>query len=226
MAVQATSEEQIRLRRRARRRLLGAATLLLLAAIILPMVLDKEPRPLDQDIEIHIPSQESATVGGQPAAITVPQPVAPAPAPEPAPEPMTRPLAQPETPRPTAEMAKPVARPEPARPGQPTPPVAAKPEQDRAARSEPAAKPVEAAPEKPPASASFAVQIGVFGSADNVRQVRDKLAGAGIYTYTEKLPNGTTRVRAGPFKSRAQADHALGKIAAAGVEARVVMVEH
>lgn len=60
MAIQATSEEQLRMRRRARRRLLGAATLLLIAAIVLPMVLDQAPRPLDRDIEITIPSQTTA----------------------------------------------------------------------------------------------------------------------------------------------------------------------
>lgn len=47
-------------KKRARRRLIGAVALVLAAVIGLPMVLDSEPRPLAQDIDIKIPSKSHA----------------------------------------------------------------------------------------------------------------------------------------------------------------------
>jgi DedD protein len=43
------------MRRKARRRLVGAIVLALAAAIILPMLLEKEPRPLGDDVTVKIP---------------------------------------------------------------------------------------------------------------------------------------------------------------------------
>jgi DedD protein len=43
------------LKRKARRRLVGAIVLALAAAIILPMLLEKEPRPLGDDVAVQIP---------------------------------------------------------------------------------------------------------------------------------------------------------------------------
>ena len=54
----AESEKQLELKKRARRRLVGAAAFALTAAIILPMVMDHEPRPLTQDIQIRIPNPD------------------------------------------------------------------------------------------------------------------------------------------------------------------------
>ncbi|KQQ96581.1 SPOR domain-containing protein [Massilia sp. Leaf139] len=47
-------------KKRARRRLVGAVALALAAAVGLPMLLDSEPRPLNGDIAIQIPSKEKA----------------------------------------------------------------------------------------------------------------------------------------------------------------------
>src|SRR4029450_6011157 len=43
------------LRRRARRRLVGAIVLALAAAVIVPMLLDSDPRPLGEAVSIKIP---------------------------------------------------------------------------------------------------------------------------------------------------------------------------
>ena len=43
------------MRRKARRRLVGAIVLALAAAILLPMLLEKEPRPLGDDVSVKIP---------------------------------------------------------------------------------------------------------------------------------------------------------------------------
>ena len=56
----ADTDSQIDLKKRARRRLVGSAALALAAAIVLPMVMDHEPRPPSQDVQIRIPSQEGS----------------------------------------------------------------------------------------------------------------------------------------------------------------------
>ncbi len=43
------------LRRRARRRLIGAIVLALAAAVVVPMLLESEPRPLGEDVTVRIP---------------------------------------------------------------------------------------------------------------------------------------------------------------------------
>ena len=43
------------MKRKARRRLVGAIVLALAAAIILPLLLEKEPRPLGDDVSVQIP---------------------------------------------------------------------------------------------------------------------------------------------------------------------------
>jgi DedD protein len=58
----ADKEAQTELKKRARRRLVGAIALATAAAIVLPMVMEQEPKPVSQDIQIRIPSQDSGTV--------------------------------------------------------------------------------------------------------------------------------------------------------------------
>lgn len=48
------------LKKRARRRLVGAIALALTAAIVLPMVMDKEPRSAHPDLDIKIPAQDNS----------------------------------------------------------------------------------------------------------------------------------------------------------------------
>src|SRR3989338_11334892 len=57
MAKQLTDDE-LNLKRKARRRLIGAIALTLAVVVILPMVLDSEPRPTGQDIELRIPAPD------------------------------------------------------------------------------------------------------------------------------------------------------------------------
>lgn len=90
----AISDEELQLKKRARRRLVGAITLVLLVVVFLPMFLDSEPKPLNQDIAITIPpltpsDSSSAPVTTAPAGVPAGRtesaaPVRPAPAPGPA----------------------------------------------------------------------------------------------------------------------------------------------
>lgn len=47
------------MQRRARRRLVGAIALVVFVVIVLPIIFDREPKPISQDLTIQIPSQDS-----------------------------------------------------------------------------------------------------------------------------------------------------------------------
>src|SRR5512137_2836840 len=51
---------EIDLKRQARRRLIGAVALVTSVVVILPMVLDGEPKPAGQSIELRIPDKDKA----------------------------------------------------------------------------------------------------------------------------------------------------------------------
>ena len=53
------SDEELVLKKRARRRLIGAIALVTLVIVLLPMFLDSDPRPLNQEISIQIPEQST-----------------------------------------------------------------------------------------------------------------------------------------------------------------------
>ena len=56
------------LKRRGRRRLVGAVALVLLAVIVLPMVFDPEPRPVNPPVSVRIPGENDAPF--KPKAVT------------------------------------------------------------------------------------------------------------------------------------------------------------
>jgi DedD protein len=73
------SDEELQLKKRARRRLVGAIVLVSAVAVILPMVLDSEPRPVTRSVDIHIPSPDGGDL--QPKGATASAPAATAPKP-------------------------------------------------------------------------------------------------------------------------------------------------
>jgi DedD protein len=69
-------------------------------------------------------------------------------------------------------------------------------------------------------AARVAVQVGAFSDADKLREIRQKLEKLGLKTYIQVVEvDGVkrTRVRVGPFESRADADKAAARIKAAGL---------
>ncbi|MGD9549873.1 MAG: SPOR domain-containing protein [Burkholderiaceae bacterium] len=77
----------------------------------------------------------------------------------------------------------------------------------------------------PTDAARFIVQVGAFADADKAREVRAKLERAGLKTYTQVLDTKDgkrTRVRVGPFASRAEADKAAARIHGLGLSASVL----
>lgn len=198
----AISDEELQLKKRARRRLVGAIALVLLVVVFLPMFLDSEPKPLNQDIAITIPPipnpETSASPSGPPAVAGLPQaapePAAPKPA-EPA-QPPSPAVSAPETETPVAEI-KPQARPE------------SKPAPKPVQKSESRAAPVTTAGD------GYVVQLGAFSNSANARALQKKLQENKFKAYTElvKSPGGDrTRVRVGPYTSREAADKARDQL--------------
>lgn len=202
--------DNLELKKRSRRRLVGAAALALLAAILLPMVMDQEPRAPSQDIQITIPSRDAEI--SRPIAGRAPVD----PEPDLAPPPQEQPPAQtpPEAPA-TAAVEKPPASPG-ARPAMPAPAPAlppAKPPMDEAARVRAILE--GKVPPPPAAGDGFIVQVAAFGEAGKASALANELKAKGFPAYTEKA-GAVTRVRVGPYGARAEADRAAERLKALG----------
>lgn len=205
--------EELQLRKRARRRLIGAITLVVLMVTVLPMILDDEPKPVGQDIAISIPSPQGADVPLEAG----PAPVPPKPAPA-----ESLPPAQPAVPD---EPKKPVAAVEKAVEPKSKPAPAVKDEKPAEQSKMPAVKPREAkpvakAPEQQHAGTSYVVLLGAFLGEANAKQRQARLKELGVKYYVEKIksPAGEKiAVRAGPYSSRQDAEHALARLKLAGI---------
>ncbi|MBP6895108.1 MAG: SPOR domain-containing protein [Gammaproteobacteria bacterium] len=151
------------------------------------------------------------------------------------PEPAKTPVTKSEAPKTEAksEVAKAEpSKPEPAKPASPAPAPGRDdgararallegkaPQQQVVAQAQPAA----AAPAE--VAGRFVVQVGAFADAAKAQETRQKLERAGLKTYTHvaKTPQGErTRVRVGPFSSRADADKAAARIKALALPAAVL----
>jgi DedD protein len=205
MAVQrnpsVVSQEELLLRKRARRRLVGAVGLVLLAVIVLPVVLDHEPKRTPHNVRVEMPPPvlQPAQTSPSPDA-SVPNP--PAEAPQPA-----SPPAQASAPEPVRTAPPPLDSAAPAAPARREPPSAAPP----VPRPEP--KPFAVAPKPVPAS-EFVIQLGAFSEIAKAQALEQRLKKGGFPAYLERAAQGNrTRVRAGPYASReaAQKAYALMK---------------
>ena len=232
-----SADVDLQLKKRARRRLIGAVAFAGLAAVVLPMVMDDEPKQQIQEVQIRIPGQDQTPFAPKlakaPVASEAPASPPPAKAETPPPAPVSKaaekPVEKPAAPE-KVEKTEKAVKVEKA-PAPPAPKPAEKTvdkapvdnsEAQRAAAIL-AGKPVEPR-DKPAAAANgngqFVILIGAFANPANVKQLQSKIGEMGIKVFTEPLesPGGTkTRVRAGPFPNREAADKALEKIKRIGV---------
>lgn len=225
--VKTVSEEEIQLRKRARRRLVGAVTLVVAAIVILPMLLDSKPEPRSQEIDIRIPSEDSAEefgssamrpTGATDAATAEKSPAGTRQEDRVTPEPPVKPIPSMESP------VKPAGK-----------------NADTKVGSE-AVKPSIATTTATPAAAdAFVVQLGAFSNPAKARQqlqnlvsrdssdYMDSTTGTDARAYTETLraergaEKGTekgeiTRVRVGPFRTREQAEATRQKLKKLGFD--------
>ena len=231
------SEEELQLRKRARRRLIGAIAVVTIVAVFLPMVLDHEPKPVSQDISIRIPAPDSGIFTskiapappGAPGAKSAPDPAPPAKSdldqnipPKTA---AATPVAKPSTELPPAydteaappkkavpEQPKPQAKPAPPSPAKISSPVAQE-------------KPTAAPPGEVKSAGGFVVQVAALNDADKAKQIQAQIAAAGVRSYTEVVPTAkgnVTRVRAGPFPTRDEADKMRDKLKDMGLSGNIV----
>lgn len=225
-----SSDAQQLIKKRARRRLVGAAAFAGLAAVVLPMVMDDEPKQQIQDVQIRIPGQNQTPFS--PKALDARSGAAPGATPD-----AGKPAAAPVAPAPAPAKEKPVEK----AIEKPAEKTADKPTEKPAEK--PPAKAVEKPPEKPadkqaaseaqraaailggktdasPSGGQYVILIGAFANPANVKQLQSKIGELGVKTYTESLdsPQGKkTRVRAGPFPNREAADKALDRLKRIGV---------
>lgn len=240
-AVNSGSNENVEvLRRRARHRLMGAVVLVLFAVVGFPLIFDTQPRPVSVDTPILIPDRQNASplAGSSPApADQAPaKPLLP-PAEIVAPQasldtreevvssgPVVTEVKT-DTSKVINSSEKPVDKgaavkneavvqeetksSAPVKTEKPTSASTAKDNGEKAQAL------LDGKPEKV-TSGRVVIQVGAFTDAAKVRDVRNKLEQAGVKTYTQvvdgKEGKTTTRVRVGPFETRAEADKAAARI--------------
>ncbi len=223
-------------RSRARRRLIGAAVLLGVGVVGFPLLFETQPRPVPVNIPIEIPRKETAAPlappGASPAvpaasaAAVLPDADAPAAAASVPAEIVERADTQ-------ARAMPPAAASKPARPSM-TPAPAPLPA--------PTAPTAPAAPAAPAADGARAqallngqaasatvgrvvVQVGAYSDPAKLRDARQKVEKLGLKTYTQEVQvdgEKRTRVRVGPFASKAEADTAAARIKASGLPVAIL----
>lgn len=202
------------MKRRARRRLVGAIALVVFLVIVLPIVLEKEPKPESQDLVIQIPSQDAGRFNTR---------ILPPPAAEKrevSPGVMPPSVHEKPAPKPEAKSSAPKAEAATEPPGR-----AAKGDKAPSATEVAAAAAREADARRAQAileGNSFVIPLGAFTQRENIQQLQARLTAGGIKSFTDTLkgPRGEqTRVRAGPFDTRDAAERAREKLKAMGIDA-------
>lgn len=217
------------LRVRARRRLIGAAALLLAVAVVLPMVLDKEPRPVPDSIPIDIPSDR--TPFNPRLALPPPReagdaPVAPPPDAAPAERGKEVPASKAGQ---TETRAKAAEKSDPKAPANAPAPQIAKTTDDVSeesrARDILEGKTTAATAGAAPKNGRYLLQAAALGSEAAARELTERLKKAGFAPFTERADTKEGvryRVRLGPYATRDEAERARARLRALGVNASVV----
>ena len=225
------SDEELQLKQRARRRLIGAIVLVTAAAVVLPMILDSEPRSFNQNVEIHIPSPDSAEFKPKGAGAGDGKA---APGAQTAPVKPERAASDAKTDAPgaagssIAEVLPPSAAVKNEAANEPLAKLgtAEKPQdKQKAVVRERESK--ESAPQDASRSAAgaYVVQVAALSDTTKAKQLEKQLAGAGLKSYTEVVntqAGEVTRVRAGPYPTREAAEKARTQIKKAGLDGKVV----
>lgn len=223
-------------RTRARRRLIGAAVLLGVGVVGFPLLFETQPRPVPVNIPIEIPRKDAAP----PLA-----PPGPSPALSAASAAVVLPDADPAPARPAEiteraadagrELPRPASAPAAVRSPVPAPDATAAAPRPPPAASKPAAVPaddgaraqalLDGRPADAAAAVRMVVQVGAYTDPAKLKEARQKVEQLGFKTYTQVVEvDGTkrTRVRVGPFTSKAEADKAAARIKASGLPVAIL----
>jgi DedD protein len=207
------------LRRRARRRLIGAVAITLVVVLLLPMLLDNEPKPVGQNIELRIPDKDK--VGDFVPKMNLPSVSAPAAEPPVSVPPASVPVVVSGPVSASPAVSQVVATPAPAIAGisdsKALPTLAATNAQ--AGQEPDTAKPGEKAQTTP--KSGFVVQIGAFSKAATAYNWQKKLSKRGFRVYTEKVSD-KIRVRVGPYTTREAAEKSRHTLEAEGLHPNII----
>jgi DedD protein len=121
--------------------------------------------------------------------------------------------------------AKPLIEPKPE--PKPEPKVAAAPDKthDEAVKARALLEGKDPAKTVKPSDERLVIQVGAYTDATKVREARQKLEAAGFKTYTQVIDSKDgkrTRVRVGPFDSKAEADKSAQKIRKLQLDAAIL----
>lgn len=212
-------------RRRAKHRLIGSAVLVLAGVVGFPLLFDTQPRPVAVDIPIEIPGKGTV----KPLVIAPPTASSTKPAADKAgadkssaDKSSAGKVAADASLDPKEEILSSKQAAAPVIPAQPAIKNEAKPVaklvekvvEKSVEKAEPKVVPKPSAPVAA-TEGRLVVQVGAFADADKAREARIKLEKAGLKTYTQVADTKDgkrTRVRVGPFASKAEAEKAASKI--------------
>jgi DedD protein len=197
------TDDELNLRRKARRRLIGAIALTLAVVVILPMVLESQPKPTGQEIDLRIPAPDKAGEFVPDIAISE--------------IPVALPVSAVVTASAVAEISAPAA-PEPA------PVESFKPAENETTPNASNEQPAAAKTADQSAVDGFAVQVGAYSNANTAKQEYAKLKKWGFKAYTEKAGN-KVRVRVGPYAEREKAEKVLKMIEKHGLHPVIVTIK-
>ena len=203
------TDDELNLRRKARRRLIGAVALTLAVVVILPMVLDSEPKTTGKDIDLSIPAPNKVGefVPRMPVsevAVTLPlagSSVVASPAPPEA-------VAAVAIPAVAQDAANPIALPSQQKQAVPSKALPTPNKPSESQKSTETHKSTETgSADKPVSAEGFVAQVGAFSNPDTAKQELKKLKKWGFKAYTEKVGD-KLRVRVGPYPDRDKAEKA------------------
>ncbi len=236
------SDEELQLKKRARRRLVGAIVLVTVVAVVLPMVLDSEPKTVNQNINIQIPSPDAGVLTTPPTPLKQAEPAATPARPESEPV-AVAPAVAPKESKSEAVATKPEAKTEvkaETKPqevkaetkvestaeAKPEPKTEAKTETKAPAKTE-SAKTKDSVKEPPKAGTTggFVIQVAALSDTAKARELQAKIAGSGLKAYTEVVQTSkgpVTRVRVGPFNTREAAEKARPQLQKLQLDGKVV----
>lgn len=194
------TDDELNLRRKARRRLIGAIALTLAVVVILPMVLESQPKPTGQEIELRIPAPDNA--GEFVPAVAISE------------IPVALPVSAAVTASAVAEV--------PASAVEPAPAESAKSAENEASPN--ASNKQQTATASAAPADNYAVQVGAYSNANTAKQEYAKLKKWGFKAYTEKAGN-KVRVRIGPYAEREKAEKVLKMVEKHGLHPVIVAIK-
>ena len=203
------TDDELNLRRKARRRLIGAIALTLAVVVILPMVLESQPKPSGREIELRIPAPEK--VGEFVPAVALSE------------VPVALPVSAIVVTSAVAAVSEPVVASAVASVAAITPKAdESTPAESKAVEPKPAVQ--AASGTKEDKAVTYAAQVGAYSNANTAKQELAKLKGWGFKAYTEKAGN-KIRVRVGPYEQREKAEKVVKLLEKHGLHPSIVSIK-